>query len=393
MHTESAPPERSPTITASMREVADAPPDARPQALRDAEARLTGLARVGLLDVAQVAAAVREMAENLDASSWRAHVADAKNLRSRQFAPIQHIVPGLIPDGLTLLASRPKLGKSWLVLDLCIACAAGDVTLGTVRPPQGDVLYLALEDTARRLQRRMARLRPGADDAWPERLTFATDWRRTDAGGLLDIAAWCGSVPSPRLVVVDTLEKIRPLASGLFGSSDHRALAGLHDLASARGLAIVVVHHDRKQGSDDPLDTVRGTLALVGAADTVLVLKRRAGGPVLYARGRDIEESEAAARFDKTSCKWTLLGPAADVHRSDERARIVAALAQAGGPLAIRDIQARADLPSRSAADTLLFRMVESGEIERAGRGVYGLRPEKGGCGGEAAGALPGELG
>src|SRR6266545_5096200 len=117
MHTETAPPERSPTIIASMREVADAPPDARPQALRDPEARLTGLARVGLLDVAQVAAAVREMAENLDARSWRAHVADAKNLRSRQFAPIQHIVPGLIPDGLTLLASRPKLGKSWLVLD------------------------------------------------------------------------------------------------------------------------------------------------------------------------------------------------------------------------------------------------------------------------------------
>src|SRR5439155_9554742 len=171
-------------------------------------------------------------------------------------------------------------------------------------------------------------------------------------------------VPSPRLVVVDTLEQIRPLA-GLFGDTAQRALADLREVASERGVAIVVVHHDRKQESDDPFDTVRGPLGLVGAADTVRVLKRRAAGSVLYARGRDIEESETAVRFDKASCRWTLLGPAGEGHRSDERARVIAALAEAGGPLAIREIQARAGLPSRGAADTLLFRMVESGEIVR----------------------------
>ena len=306
-------------------------------------------------------------------TSWRAHAASAEALRRTTFPPVHYVVPGVIPEGVTLLASRPKLGKSWLVLDLCVACAGDRFTLGQIRPVAGDVLYLALEDNPRRLQRRLDRLMRGAD-AWPARLTFATQWRRANEGGLADIEEWCGAVAAPRLVVVDTLEKIRPPGgSGPLYSADYLAIAGLHRIASEKGLAIVVVHHDRKAEGEDPFDTVSGTLGLVGAADTVLLLKRRPTGTVLYARGRDIEESETAVQFNKTNCKWTMLGPAAEVHRSNERSRVLAALAEAGRPLPIKEIQTLADLPSRNATDTLLFRMVEAGEIRRVRKGVYGL--------------------
>jgi RecA-family ATPase len=77
------------------------------------------------------------------------------------FPPLSWILPNIIPaEGLTILCSKPKFGKSWLVLDLCIACTHDRFTLGKIKPTQGDVLYLALEDSKRRLQRRMTKLLP-----------------------------------------------------------------------------------------------------------------------------------------------------------------------------------------------------------------------------------------
>src|SRR5437868_2466692 len=91
---------------------------------------------------------------------WRGTAIAAAELQHKMFKPLRFVLPGLIPEGASLLVSRPKLGKSWLVLDLCLAVAGSRFTLGTLKPEQGDVLYLALEDGERRLQRRMSRLLP-----------------------------------------------------------------------------------------------------------------------------------------------------------------------------------------------------------------------------------------
>jgi AAA domain len=118
--------------------------------------------------------------------TWATHAIRASDLQGKAFEPLRYVLPGLIPEGATLLVSRPKLGKSWLALDLCIAIAADRAALGSLQPAVGDVLYLALEDGERRLQRRMATLLPNAN-AWPSRLTLATRWRRANDGGLADI--------------------------------------------------------------------------------------------------------------------------------------------------------------------------------------------------------------
>lgn len=143
------------------------------------------------------------------------------------------MLPGYIPEGVTVFAGKPKIGKSWLLFDICYASTSGRFVLGDIKPTEGDVLYLALEDSQRRLKRRLDKLSP--EKTWPNRLALATDWRRADAGGIQDIADWCSSVPDPVLVVIDTLERFRQLAKP--GSSayttDYIAISGLHIYACA----------------------------------------------------------------------------------------------------------------------------------------------------------------
>jgi hypothetical protein len=171
--------------------------------------------------------------------TWRSSVVTAEALRTKQFSVPQVILPGLICEGVTILASKPKVGKSWLALDVCIATAANRFTLGSLRPKTGDVLYLALEDSQRRLQRRVDRILSAVSEAWPARLTMATEWRRVDEGGLDDIGEWCDGVTEPILIVIDTLAKIRS-AKGSNKSAyevDYEAIAGLHKIANRRGIA------------------------------------------------------------------------------------------------------------------------------------------------------------
>ena len=301
----------------------------------------------------------------------------AADLRKMTFAPVRYVLPRFIPEGMTLLVGRPKVGKSWWVLDLCLACAGDRTALGAIKPEQGDVLYLALEDGKRRLQSRIDKLMSPFGGEWPERLTLVPSggWRRADQGGLDDIEAWCKSVQKPVLVVVDTLERIRKPANGnapLY-SADYQAITGLQKIAIDHGIAIIVLHHDRKSEADDAFDTVSGTLGLTGAADTILIIKRRSNGVVLYARGRDIEESETAMQFDKGTCRWMILGAASDVHRSNERGKVIGALKAAGKPLTNREIMVEVEQGNRNAIDILLSKMVRDSEIERAGRGRYQL--------------------
>src|SRR5438876_787246 len=98
----------------------------------------------------------------------------AAELQNMVFPEIAWIVPGYIVEGCTILAGAPKIGKSWLLLDIAKAVADGGVCLGSIECDKGDVLYLALEDNRRRLQSRMRKL-TSLTERWPANLTFATE--------------------------------------------------------------------------------------------------------------------------------------------------------------------------------------------------------------------------
>lgn len=192
--------------------------------------------------------------------SWRDHVFTAAELQRKTFPAVSYCVPDLIPEGLTMIAGKPKIGKSWLALDVCIAVAAGRFCLGERKPIQGQVLYAAMEDNPRRLQRRIDKLLSPVSGQWPEGLKLANSWRRLDKGGVDDIRQWIEQAGNPRLVILDTLASVKPIRTQQGYSEDYESLAALHRLANEKGVSIILLHHTRKMEADDPVDTVSGTL-------------------------------------------------------------------------------------------------------------------------------------
>jgi len=242
-------------------------------------------------------------------------------LQTMVFPPI----PQYLVEGCTLLAGAPKLGKSWLAIEIAHAVATGEKCLGNLECEQGDVLYLALEDNMRRLQGRMRKLVMVGDN-WPLALQFMTECPRANAGGIDQIRKWAESVKWPRLVIVDVLAMFKPTLNGkdTMYDADYVSIKSLQELASELSIAVLVVHHTRKSNDQvDPFEKVSGTLGLSGAADSTLILSRDQNGVTIYGRGRDIPEIETAVVFDHETCKWRIVGDASEVRRTDERSAIL----------------------------------------------------------------------
>ena len=298
----------------------------------------------------------------------------ASALQAMVFPPIKYIVPRYIVEGCTLLAGAPKLGKSWLALEIGLAVASGGKCLGNIECEQGDVLYLALEDNMRRLQSRMRKL-VMVGDHWPPGLQFVTECERANTGGIDQIRKWAASVIWPRLAIVDVLAMFKPIVKGrdALYDADYASLKGLQELASELGIGVLVLHHTRKSPAEiDPFEKVSGTLGLSGAADSTLILSRDGNGCTIYGRGRDIPEIETAVSFDREICRWRVLGEAAEVRRSDERSAVVTALKEFGEQMSPADIAAVTNTRGGNIRQ-LLSKMVKDGQIVKAKRGKYSL--------------------
>jgi hypothetical protein len=216
----------------------------------------------------------------------------------------------------------------------------------------------------------------GADtrETWPADLTFWTygQTEKLSAGGLDQLRAWITANPTAKLVIIDTLAKVRsgPQGKETAYDADYRELGALKALADETGVAIIVITHTRKAEADDPFDTVSGTLGITGAADTTLILTRDSQGAILRATGRDVAEVETAVEFDRVLFRWSEIGDAAAVRRSSERAAVLDALFQAGGTMSLRDL-AEETGQSYGAVRRLLPKMVRSGEVHKASKGKY----------------------
>ena len=303
----------------------------------------------------------------------------AADLYGMVFPPIRWIVEDYIAEGLTVLAGKPKLGKSWLLLAAGIAVASGGYVLGDRKCVQGDVLFAALEDTERRLHSRLQKLCGAANKAgWPPGLTFWTygEMNPLSSGGLDQVRVWIREHPNARLVIIDTLAKVRsgPQGKEAAYEADYREVGSLKALCDETGVAIVVATHTRKMEAEDPFETVSGTLGITGAADGIMVLRHECQGVTLHAIGRDVAELATAVEWDKATCRWRVLGDAHEVRRSDERTLILDALKGEAEPVSPREI-ANATGHAYTAVRALLVAMTKAGEVRKIGRGKY-LHPD-----------------
>src|SRR6476660_5646387 len=260
---------------------------------------------------------------------------NAESLLGMDFAPLEYVIPGYVVEGLTVLGGKPKLGKSWWAYDASIAVATGGRAMCSVECEQGDVLYLALEDNRRRVKDRLLTLCPTRKllGVSLERWTVRTVAPRIDTGLFAELDKWRAACAKPRLIVIDVYMKVRPPRKKGEDAyaADYEAVTPLQRYASEHRLAVVLVTHTRKMEAEDPLEAISGTNGVTGAADAVLVLNRDAKGTTLYGRGRDIEEIETAMRFD--GGRWSILGDADEVRKSDARRKIVSALREASDEL------------------------------------------------------------
>lgn len=233
-------------------------------------------------------------------------------------------VPGLVPVGLTVLAGRPKLGKSWLCLQIAHAVGTGGMVLGQ-KVRAGRVLFLALEDGPRRLQERCRKQGIPASAA----ITFHTAWEPLDTGGLATLQSEIER-GGYTLAVVDTLGRSLARSDQLDPLDMTMVMGTLQRLAQTANLSILLVDHHRKSGGlgQNAIDSILGSTAKGAAADAVLGLFKEQGkrGAILKVTGREIEERDFVLEFDALSCCWQLLGEAGEVLKTGLRQEVLAAI-------------------------------------------------------------------
>jgi DNA-binding HxlR family transcriptional regulator len=287
----------------------------------------------------------------------------------------RHAVVDLLSEGLAICGGKPKTGKSWMFLNTGIAIATGGMVLGKIKVDAADVLFLALEDSPRRIRERLRIVLGGA--AFPDRLYFATEWPRLDNGGTEALDGWLNEHPDARLVIVDTWAKVRPrrVANANTYDEDYAHFGALKRIADAHRVCILVIHHLRKMTSDDPLDLLSGTLAIAGAADTILILRRTGTAPGIDAqlsvRGRDMEDQDLAMRFWHERATWQIAGDWEEASTTGHKAAILAALKH--GPLTLKELEAETEIEYRTL-DKTVRRLVRSGELQKTTEHRYSLK-------------------
>jgi hypothetical protein len=218
-------------------------------------------------------------------------------------------VPGILPVGFAILAGAPKVGKSWLALQIAQAVAAGGFVLNQ-RVEEGPVLYLALEDSPRRLKERMKKQNwlLGLDADFIHIGGFPRTIGDLNKGGDKKLVAMIEK-RNYRLVVVDTLS--RAFKGDQLDAGDMTTdLTPVQEIAHEYNMTILLVdHHKKRKGeAPDAIGDILGSTAKGAMADTILGLYRERGklGAKLSITGRDVEEKAIDLIFDKDTGCWQL---------------------------------------------------------------------------------------
>lgn len=323
------------------------------------------------------------LVDNVDAQVAASHRNDeisAAALLKMDFPPIEYVVPSLIAPGLTLLVAAPKIGKSWLALNLAYQVATGGRVFDSIPVAARPVLYFALEDGYRRLHKRMKHLCFQPTD----NLRFITKSADLDA----DITDFLTLNEKKRpLIIIDTLQKYRETKpvnrSDSAYDRDYAIVGALQRMAIEAECAMLVVHHDRKAAAGDFVQSVSGTNGIAGAADATITIQRGRvqHEGVLSITGRDAEENEYAVEFNDG--QWTLQGGSleqaagavveARAHaQNGDRSNDVLDIVNRS-PNGVRPYQVAGILTDMSSNDAskYLKRLAERGLITNPSRGMY----------------------
>lgn len=300
------------------------------------------------------------------------------------------IIKGFLSEGLCLLAGSPKVGKSWIALDIALAGCLGEQVLGFFEcsDPFG-VLYVPYEDNFRRLKYRVNKLmfnsvykKAPANLYYPQNSESKhVDFLPINDGGLDVIKSFIDSHPDIRMVIIDTLGRAKKQRGGRNTDAfldDYEFSSRLQKLAMEKHLCILMIHHMRKAVSEDIFEKISGTTGLTAAPDVLLVLEakkqtdtRKEGK--LHIRSRDFADNVYSLYFDMDSCHWLIQGTADKIEESERGAEAIALFyGDTEKELKLKDIAE--DMETSTAnARKILLRLVKKGMLSQATRGKYKL--------------------
>ncbi len=297
-------------------------------------------------------------------------------LYKKEFTPLKWVVQNLIPEGLTILAGAPKIGKSFLVLQIALNVVCNKKVFGKLDAIPGKVIYLALEDSQRRLQSRMYSL---IDQDYSienlENLVLSTDCIPMDEEGVRLIDDCLRKDDCISMIIFDTMTRIQPKTSNRTDEYEKytRFLGPIHKIALKRRVSIIMVHHTRKGGSEDPLEAVLGSNAISGVADTIMVMtsKKMDEEAELYIKGREIEEQSFKLKRASDSLCWDL--PDNVETSSPEQEMIVKVLNKHPNGLSAKEIEEVIGKDASQVSQIIRKRLLPKGIVTRKKHGVYTL--------------------
>lgn len=234
------------------------------------------------------------------------HTVSMDELYETVYQSKQPIIDGLLYPCTYLFVGAPKIGKSFMMAQFAYHVSTGS-PLWNYQVRQGDVLYLALEDDYRRLQKRLYRMF-GAEST--KNLHFAVNSNQLGNGLDKQLEGFLQEHPNTKLIIIDTLQKVREVGGADYSySNDYQVITRLKQFSDNHEVCLLLVHHTRKQKSDDNFDMISGTNGLLGAADGAFLLqkdKRTSNTATLEISGRDQQDQRLALKKNPESLQWEL---------------------------------------------------------------------------------------
>lgn len=216
------------------------------------------------------------------------------------------IIDGLLYPGTYLFVGAPKLGKSFFMIQLAYHVSTG-TPLWNYNVRKGTVLYLALEDNYSRLQTRLYRMF-GSEST--DNMHLSTVSKQLGNGLIEQLNRFITDHKDTNLIIIDTLQKVREVGGEKFSyANDYEIISQLKRFADNNKICLILVHHTRKQKSDDNFDMISGTNGLLGAADGAFLLhkeKRTSNSAVLEISGRDQQDQKLHLIRNTESLAWEL---------------------------------------------------------------------------------------
>ena len=234
------------------------------------------------------------------------HTVSLTELYETKYESRPPVIDGLLYTGAYLFVGAPKVGKSFFMAQLAYHVSTGQ-KLWDYDVHQGTVLYLALEDDYRRLQARMSRMFGVGGAA---NLRFAVYAKQLGAGLDEQLEKFVRDRPDTRLIIIDTLQKIREAGGEAYSyANDYEIIGRMKQFADKKGVCVLLVHHTRKQLAGDKFEMISGTNGLLGCADGAFLLqkeKRTDLNATLDIVGRDQPDQRLYLIRDPERLSWQL---------------------------------------------------------------------------------------